>query len=235
MPKKTALDDNAEIYQIREQKTEKEKLRELPRKKMFEYLWEYYRLHAFGFIAGIALIIYIIYQIATPNIETIFYATLINNTIHEDVIDEAQTDFAEHLVINPDLEQVIFNTSFYFSTSPDYVANSKQVLSTYIAAQEVDVLIAPESEFQTYAYNGFLDKLSDQIPTDLYSALADYFYMSDQEEDPEQSVYGIYLTDSELFKNNAVNNDPYVLGIVVNGQHRENSIEFLRYLFDIYP
>lgn len=235
MPKKTVLDDSAEIYQIKKPKTEREKLRELPFKKKLEYLWEYYRLHALGIVIGLAIIVYVIYQIASPDIETVFYAALINNTINEDIINEVQSDFANHLEINPKTEKVALNTTFYFHGSPDFEAASRMSLTAFISAKEVDIIIAPKSEFQTYAYNGFLDKLSDQLPTDLYSALTDHFYMSNQAEDPENSVYGIYLTESELFKNHAINTDPYILGIVVNGQHKGNSIQFLRYLFDIHP
>lgn len=235
MPKKTVLDDNAEIYQIKDKKTEREKLRELSFKKKLEYLWEYYRLHALGIAIGIAIVVYVIYEIVTPDMETVFYAAWINNTINEDVINEVQTDFANQLEINPKTEQVTFNTSFYFNGSPDFSAASSMSLTAFISAKQVDIIIAPESEFQNYAYKGFLEKLSDQLPTDLYSALTDHFYMSNQAEDPKQSVYGIYLTDTELFKNYAVNTDPYILGIVVNGQHKENAIQFLRYLFHIYP
>jgi len=235
MPKKTVLDDNAEIYQIKKQKTEREKLRELPFKKKLEYLWEYYRLHALGIAIGIALIVYAIYEIVSPDMETVFYAAWINNTINEDVINEVQTEFANHLEINPETEQVTFNTSFYLNGSPDFAVASSMSLAAFISAKEVDIIIAPESEFQTYAYNGTLEKLSDELPTDLYSALTDHFYISNQSEDSEYSVYGIYLTDTELFKNHAVNTDPYILGIVVNGQHKGNAIQFLRYLFNIYP
>lgn len=237
MPRKTILDDNAEIYQIRKQKTEKEKLRELPPKERFHYLWEYYRFHALGVIAGIALIIYVIYQIVTPKVEIKFYAAWISNTINDDIIEEVQTDFGKHLQLDPELEEVIFNTSLYLSSSSDYEVNSRLALNTYVAASEVDVMIAPESQFKGYAHNGFMDDLSDQLPTDLYSSLTDDFFISDTEEDPKKSVYGIYLTDTELFRDHAVTDpsDPYVLGIIANGKHKENSIEFLRYLFKLYP
>ena len=111
----------------------------------------------------------------------------------------------------------------------------KQALTTFVAAAEVDVIIAPESEFESYAKLGFFDKLSDQLPTDLYSLLTDYFYISQLQEDPEKSVYGIYLSDTDLFKENANNTDPYIIGIVGNSKHKQNSIEFIRYLFHLYP
>lgn len=238
MAKKSALDDNAEIYKIHKKKTEKEKLRDLTPKGRVTYLWEYYRLKALGVILAVAIIIYIVYQILTPNIGTQFYVALINNTIDNEIIEEVSNDFSDALQLNPETETIMFNTSLYFGNEVEYNvsnATSKQVLATYVAAQEVDVIIAPESEFKTYAYYGYFDRISSQLPTDLYTKLSDHFYFSDLEDDPEKNVYGIYLTDTELFANNAVNTDPYILGIVVNSEHKGNSIEFLRYLFDIHP
>lgn len=238
MAKKSVLDDNAEIYKIKKKKTEKEKLKDLSPNGRITYLWEYYRFHALGVILALAIIFYIVYEIANPDAEAIFYAALINNTIDKEAIDEVSKEFSDALQLNPDTESIMFNTSLYFGNELEYNvsnATSRQVLATYVAAQEVDVIIAPESEFKSYAYNGYFDRISSQLPTDLYTKLSDYFYFSDQEDDPEKNVYGIYLTDTELFANQAVNTDPYILGIVANSEHKGNSIEFLRYLFDIHP
>lgn len=238
MAKKSVLDDNADIYKIRQIKTEKEKLQDLTPKKRIAYLWEYYRYHALGVILALAIISYIVYEIANPDAETQFYAALINNTIDNEVIDEVRKEFSDVLQLNPETETLMFNTSLYMGNSLDYNASnatSTQVLATYVAAQEVDVIIAPESEFESYAYNGYFDKVSGQLPTDLYTKLSDYFYLSDQEDDPEKNIYGIYLTDTKLFANHAINTDPYIIGIVANSEHKGNSIEFIRYLFDIHP
>ena len=56
MPKQTRLDDNAAIYQPRKEKSEKEKLRELPWSKKFEYMWEYYKVHALIIVAIVGFI-----------------------------------------------------------------------------------------------------------------------------------------------------------------------------------
>jgi len=132
MPKHTVLGDSAEIYQPRKKQSEKEKLREMPFKKRFAYLWEYYKIHAFVFIAVVALISYIIYLIVTPKVEAKFYAALINNSISEQVLTDYQNDFSEHLNLDPKTERVDFNSTFYFNEASDY--NTRQVFSTYIAA-----------------------------------------------------------------------------------------------------
>lgn len=235
MPKQTRLGDNAELYQPRKVQTEKEKLHDLTGKKRITYLWEYYRIHALVTIAVVGLASYIIYGIVTPDIETKLYVAIVNNSIDDQVLTDYAGKMTEYLQLNPEKENVLINSSFYFNSTPDYSMNMKQILTTMVSAQEIDVFIAPESEFKTHAYYGFFDKLSEQLPTDLYSAMTDRFYLSDLEDNPEKSVYGIYLTDTDLFKNNARNDDPYVLGIIANSKHKNNAIELIRYLFQSFP
>lgn len=231
MPKKSTLDDNSVIYQPRQDLRLKEKLKDMPFRDKLTFLWEYYRFHALISIAGISLIVYIIYMIFTPDIETKFYAAFINNTIDSEVLETYRTDFYEYLQLDPKTEEIQFNSSFYLNADGEYSMNMQQVLTTYVAAQEIDVIIAPESEFASYAYYGYMDKLSDQLPTDIYSSLTDNFYISDSEEDTHKNVYGIYLSDTKLFRDYAVSNEPYILGIIVNGKNKENAVEFLRVLF----
>jgi len=232
MPKETRLEEDAVIYQPRQKLTEKQKLKDMSFQEKTSYLWEYYRIHAAVAIAVIALIIYLIYELMTPDVKTQFYAAIINNTINDQVWDQYVTNFEDYLNLNPKTEDVQLNYNFYLNASSDYSMNMQQALSTYIAAGEVDVIIAPESSFKEYAYYGFMEKISDQIPTDLYASLTDNMYMSNTEEDAENNVYGIYLTDTKLFKENANNTDPYILGIIANSGHKENAAEFLRMLYN---
>lgn len=232
MPKTTKLGEDAEIYKIREEQTEKEKLRDMPFKKKLSYLWEYYRIHALVFIIVVAMGSYLVYTILKPNIETRFYAAIINNPMDETVVSDYEAKFKEYLQIDPETETVIFNPSFYFTTDV-YTMDLKTVLSAFIASQDLDVIIAPESEFKEYAYNGIFDPLSDQLPTDLYSQLTEYLYLSDQEGDPEPKVAGIYLNESELYKDYTYNGEPYVLGIILNSERKEAAVEFIRFLFNM--
>ncbi len=233
MPKQTRLSENAQIYQQRKEQTEKEKLKEMPFKKKAAYLWEYYKLHALAAIIVIATVTYMVKEIVTPNIEPQLYAAFINNTIDETVLEEYEQKFSELLMINPEREEVVINPQFYLSGDSNYAMDMRQVLSTYVAAQEVDIIIAPKSEFETFSYYGYMYSLSDLLPTDLYSSLSDYFYIGLQEDNTEEKVYGIYMNETELFKNysKATEEDPYILGVIGNTTHLENSIEFIQFLF----
>jgi hypothetical protein len=231
MPKQTKLDEHAELYQPRKVQTEKEKLKDMSFQDKLSYLWEYYKIHATVTVVAVVLIIYIIHEIITPDIKTQFYAAIINSTIDSETLQEYSDAFAKQLELDPTTQSVELNDQFYLSTASETASSMQQVLTTYIAAGEIDVIIAPESDFKNYAYYGYVAKLSDELPTDVYSALTDSFYLTDTEEDSDKNAYGIYLDNSDLFKDLKYNSESYVLGIVPNYSHEDNTIEFIKYLF----
>jgi ABC-type molybdate transport system substrate-binding protein len=231
MPKQTRLSENASIYQQRQELSEKEKLKDMSLRGRLVYLWEYYRIHALAILLVIGFAVYIIYSIVTPKVETELYAAIINNTISDEIWEQYQTDVSDYLKLDPKRQDVILNRGFYLNGETEYAMNMQTALMAYVSAGDVDLLIAPESQFQQYTNNGFNDKLYDDLPTDLYSELTDCLYVTSTEDDPEESAYGIYLTDTKLFSEYADNTEPYILGIIVNSDQKENAIEFIRMLF----
>lgn len=234
MPKKTRLSEDASIYQPRKEQSEKEKLKDMSLKEKFSYLWDYYRYHALITIAVIAFISYMIYSFIKPNIETKLYVAIVNNTIESLILEEYEEKMTEYLELNQEIERVSINHQFYFNGSPDYTVNIRQAFAAYIAAADIDVIIAPLSEFSNYVEYGYFTPLTDQLPTDLYSALTDSFYLSDTDDNPRVVAYGLYLSDTKLFKEYSfyTEDDPYLIGIVINSTNKENSVEFIRYLFN---
>lgn len=231
MPKQTKLDEQAVIYQPRTKQTEKEKLKDMSFSDKFSYLWEYYKIHAAVAVAVTALLIYMIHEIVTPDVKPALYAAIINSAVDPTALEQYEADFGNSIQINPKRESVELNDTFFISDESSSMTNMQQVLTTYIAAGEIDVIIAPESRFKSYAYFGYISKLSDELPTDVYSSLTDYFMVSDTEEDTTKNAYGIYLTDSDLFKDLTYVSEPYILGIVPNYSHEDVTIDFIRYLF----
>lgn len=234
MPKNTRLDEDAAIYQERDNRTEKEKLRDMPWKARISHLWEYYRYHALFFIVLGIFLSYTIYSFMKPKIDTKLFTIIINNTIDPQIWDEYQLTLAEHLELDPELEDVVLNYSFYYNGTPDYESNMRQAFTIYAGASEIDVVIAPLSEFADYVEYGFFTPLSEQLPTDLYSSLTDKYYIAGTEDNPKPTAYGIYLEDTKLYREHSMptDDDPVLIGIVSNSPHRENSIEFIRHIFN---
>ncbi len=231
MPKHAKLDDQAEIYQPRVQKSEKEKLHDLPFKKKLQYLYDYYKLIALAIIVGISIIVYIIYRIVTPNPVSQLNISILNNTIDDQEIQTLQQELAERMEIDPKTQEVVFDTSIFFSTPDDI--NMVQVVMTRLAVGEIDVLIAPKSLFENYAYNGIFSKTEDYLPSDLNDFFKDYAYVTDLKDDPgNRGAYGIYL--DQIFTNTRDASDPYIVGIVNGGKRTGNSLEFFRLLEETF-
>ena len=104
MPKKTRLDDDAAIYQQRDNRTEKVKLRDMPWDKRISHLWEYYKYHAILTIVFVAFVSYTIYSFVKPKVEIKLYTAIINNTIQPQIWDDYQSTLIEHLDLNPKTE-----------------------------------------------------------------------------------------------------------------------------------
>ena len=231
MPKQTRLDESAAIYQQRKKQSEKEKLKDMNLRNKMAYLWEYYHIVILLITAAIIIAIYTIYSILTPNVHPRFYAAIVNSNIITDQVQEYGQDFADYLQLDPKTENVIMNDNLTVSMGSDFATNMQEVLTAYIASREVDVIIAPETDFKGYIQSEYFINLSDELPTDVYSMLTDYFYLSSAPSDPEQNAYGIYLSDTDLFQDASYNDDPYILGIVANYTHKEDTVKFIKYLF----
>ncbi len=234
--KDTVLDDTAEIYKQRQEQTVKQKLSEMTLKEKITYFNNYYRLTAIVVIAIVIAAVYLVYTILTPKPENILYAAVINSAVDDETAEALQADFGQTLGIDPETQEITIDTSFFLGDDnnvSEYTLASQQKLVAYIYAGEIDVIIAPESVFSNYTYLGNFSKLTEQLPTDLCTALTDSFYHSATEDDPASSAYGIYLDGAKIYDNNGELIDKPVLGIVANSKYKHNAAEFVRFLFSL--
>ncbi len=232
----TVLDDSAEIYKPRTEQTEKQKLSEMTFKEKVTYFNNYYRLKVIVIILLIAGAVYMAYSILSPKPETVFYAAVINSAMDDETVATVQSDFAGKLGIDPKTQEIMIDSSYQLGSEgnvSEFSISAQQKLGTYFYAGQIDVIIAPESVFADYARLGNLSKLSDELPTDLFTKLTDSFYYSETEEDKTSSPYGIYLDGAKIYDKAGNLVDKPVLGIVVNSKYKQNAVEFIRYLFDI--
>lgn len=237
--KQTRLDDNASIYERRNPTSERQKLSEMNGREKWQYFKDYYLKKTIMSVLLISLVGYFLYTVLSPKPETVLNIACANYQFTEEQIDQLEQEVADYLGIDPNTQEVLFDPSYILS---DFDYSSAEKLSVLAFARELDVLIVPESKFQEYAFSGSLWSLSDQLPTDLYSALSDKFYLSQLRQGDESYekatgpsyVFGIYLDETELFKNYPTE-DPPVLGIVLSGENNENAVEFIRYLFQLNP
>ena len=231
--KKTALDDSAEIYQAREAKTQRERWKEMTTaRQKWDYFKEYYLVKTIAIVTVVALLAYLGYSIFSPKPERIFYAAIIDYVVPEDSRLTMEEDFFTYLG-GTEKQKIEFDDSFAFYKDYDY--SIRQSFMTYAFAGEMDVIMMPESLFE--AYVAYYTPLAEALPTDLYLKLSDYFVNASKRDaqgnilEGTEQFYGIDISSVPLMQNTS-SEEPVILTIVGTSAHKENVVEFIRYLFE---
>lgn len=232
--KQTQLNENADIYKQRKEVSEKQKMSEMTTRQKISYFNDYYRNKLIiGLITG-GLLVYLIVTIFSPRVDPALNVAIINDILDKERLSTLESDFTTQLGLDPKDEQVLLDSSYYIMDDMDSASvTSQQRLLTYIAASQIDIIITDEAQFQRYINMGYMENLSERLPTDLYSDLSDSFCVGKAEEDTVEKAYGIYLNQSEVYKNLGSVIEQPVIGILINSKNKENSVAFVKYLLNI--
>lgn len=159
---------------------EREALKNGTFKEKLTYFWYYYKWHVIITISVILIIASFVHQLLNRT-ETVFNAVLLNATQLTQEDDYADA-FAEHLAINPDEEDVIFDTSIrIIEDSMDETSyTSVQKLMVYTAAGDLDVMVTDTGSFRKYANSETFHDLRDILSEEQLEKYEPYFYYVDQ-------------------------------------------------------
>lgn len=243
MAKETKLDESAGIYTKREKKTEREKISDMSFKEKVDYFKMYY-LKIVIFVVCIASILgYLIHQTLAPRADELLNIAVINDYFDQEKVKDFVSDLDTHFKVDPDKEKITFDYSYYISDTDmsQSTLSSIQKLSTYVSAKQIDVIITDETCFKSLMEDGYLISLSELLPADMYTELADrYFSGATRDEDlkgnityGEQAAYGIYIDDSEIYRNSGTSIEKPVLGVISNSPNKDNTIKLIRYLLGL--
>lgn len=231
MAKETRLDENAEIYQPRDERSEKEIFKSLTPEQKKQQFISYYLVPLIVAILIIGAIISLIYNYFAPRQDLVFELAVVNDYIPQDKQETFQSEIENLFITNKDKQRILYDASYRIGDeySSDYLSVEK--LTTYMYAGEIDIIIADKNYFEQNVQNGVFLNLAQILPSDLYSELTDNFYCSKVENDDDECAYGINLSSSQKYMSlGGINKEP-ILGIVANSKNQENSVAFIEYLF----
>ncbi len=162
-------------------KEERAALKNAPFKKKWEHFWYYYKWYFWGTILAISMLIFLIYQLCNQK-ETVFHAVMLNALCltEENTYTE---DFAQYAGINTDKQEIEFDTSFQISEDvyDEMSVMMSQKLVSFAAAAELDVMVASEYCFQTYAHTNTFYDLRYFLTEEQLAKYEPYFYYIDGE------------------------------------------------------
>ena len=219
--KKTALDDDAYLYQKREEKTEKEKWSEMNRHQRMQYFLDYYLVKLLVFSGIILAVVLFVWNFISKSTEKL------------------KKELTEYLGADGKYRKIIIDDSFYLDDG------GLEKLEVYLYNKQIDVVIADEAVYKELAGYGFFQDIST-VPgvsskyADLYVKAAGY---KDEDTDKdtdsfedhstakgEELPYGVDVSASRISDIKTKIQAP-VLSIAQGTENMENAVKLLDFIY----
>lgn len=112
--KKTALDDDAYLYQKREEKTEKEKWSEMNRHQRMQYFLDYYLVKLLVFTGIILAVVLFVWNFISKSKEdTVLYVAVVDEVLQTEGTEKLKEELTEYLGADGKYRKIIIDDSFY--------------------------------------------------------------------------------------------------------------------------
>lgn len=238
--KKKLNSDQSEIYRKRTEETNREDVEKLSRKDKWSYFKEYYLKTVVIAVVVVALLIVGMVQAASKKATTALYIAIQKDIIQEEDVPAIEAAIEDYLGMDTDEEVVKVEVS----------SDDKQ-LQTYFYAGTADILIADEESFQAWGEaEYFLDSnTSEEVAfykdydekyqfktqyitgEDILNNKTEY---ADKTEPSDKTEYncGIYLSDSEKYRQIGGVVEKPVLGIATSSKHLDYAQSFAKFMMD---
>lgn len=198
-----------------------------------EHIWEYYKPAIFGIAAAIALIVYIIYKIVSPDPEGVLNVTLVNANGYEVAEEDSFIRYLKEQGYDTDAQTALVNTSLSIDASGGQMsATSMQVLSAMMMVGEIDLLAGNEDTLQILGSSGSLIPVDQILREDQLKAYEDRLYSVKNTETGEEQVCGIWLGENSLLVQDGYYYDKVLVCIPSTTAHQELAAGMIRFLLD---
>ena len=244
---RSAIDDDASLFQVPEAKSEKQKWSQMNTHQRLQYFRDYYLIKCLICIAAAGITAAVLWSTLRPQKERVLFIAVVQDYLTPQDKAQLKEQLEQKLVLDADRQEVQIDDVF----PNGHESNAK--LSTYLGAQEIDLIITNEDRFQELAEAGCFEDLNIYLP-DFAKENADLLCWSsgsssenaltedvnqdrpDLEEStlagqvpaqtgPENktAAYGIYLPDINLIQSNSDTDLGTVAGIVKGSLNKENA------------
>lgn len=238
--KKTSLDEQASIYEKRDEgESEKSKWSKMDRKQKITHFKTYYLRPLLIGIVVLCVAGFFFYKDVIVKKDVVYCCAILN----EQALDMPLTEFGEgytsYLGLDPDKQLSSFHLFFTDREIAEAVGASVSSdltqVSSMIYAKKLDSMIAGQEDFDTYMEKKVLMDLDGLLSEEELAALRPYLYVPELPENEERHPYGIYLDQSPvyrtIFRDGGGIVEKPVFGIVFNSEKKEESRKFLCYIF----
>ena len=210
--KKTALDDDADIYQHGTKSITKEEIKKLPLKKRFSYFCDYYLAKCLIVIALLICIVLIIRTSINGKQHTPVLSVALINEIYLSDTDTLADTLKNSLNLD---EDSVVNVTYY---NLDEYQNNMSYLA-HLSAGSVDVILCSEEFFEDSASQGMfadLNSLLSEKELSAYSSQLKEASVVDTDTD------GTVLSESDPVPM-GIDTGEYIICLTEKGDNPENA------------
>lgn len=237
--RKTALDDDASIYQKTEEETEKQKWQRMDKAQRRQYFLDYYLLKTIVISLLAALILYLVWTVVKPKAETVLYVAVVDEQLGEEEKQELIEELNLLYQADGKGKQVVIDDMFYLQE------DALDKLQIFMYNHQIDIIIADEDAYEMLAGYGYfqsMDELLDEEAVLRYSKKyvsaagykeAEEVSFEDRETGQGEVLpYGIDLSGSVRFSRVKNYLEKPVLSIAAGAPNQENAVKFLDYILE---
>lgn len=206
-----------------------------------DHFWRYYKFHTLGAIALIALIIYGIVSYIDHKEHEKYLASLppidldvsFMGTFMEQDGNDSEAVNESILKSFPDWKRMQSNVIFVPGDDANQYAYLQKALVTLIS-EKPDIYVMDRFMFEYIGGQDVLMKLED-IPELSEAVGSELGLKLNTEANPAGAVYGIDLSESQLFKDLPLMKEDLIVGIRQGAERSDNAIRFIKQYLDTNP
>lgn len=217
---------------IRDLKKDRETLKTLNFRQKVRFIFDYYKGQMFILFACLLFLYYVgdlIYQSSQViDLQGFFINDRQNLFPAEELID----DFSAYQN-TPSGHRICFEDSLYvdLGSSNEYNAASQEKIVAYVAAKQLDFLIAPEELAKYYANSFLLYDLDELLPEYLKEPLQEDFYYA-KDGTGQEKACGLNLRHSRFLKNPVYDGaEDYYLLVLSYTSRTDAMVSFIEYAY----
>lgn len=217
---------------IRDWKKDRETLKTLNFRQKLQFILDYYRGQMFILFVFFMIVFYIgdmVYQSSqTIDLQGFF----INDRQNLFPAGELIEDFSSYMDTPPG-HRIAFEDSLYVTleSSNEYNAASQGKIVAYVAARELDFLVAPESLAQYYSASFLLYDLETLLPEGLREYLKEDFYYA-ADGTGQKKACGLNLRRSRFLQNPVYDGaEDYYLLVLSYTPRTDSMVSFIEYAY----
>ena len=206
MKKESILDEEAYIYNHRDDENEGDKWKKMSKKQKLTYFNDYYRNKIIVILIVLGLIVSLIYTVLSPKPDVVVSIAVVNDYWNDDKTEELNKELFSYLALEAEKQEIEIDDTYFLEETGmgTEIANTQRLVAKF-AAGDINIVIADRDKFDEFVKSDTFVKVSEVVDADV-----------PYRDRLTSGGYGISLKDSKLMKELESGKSELVLGILAN-------------------